>query len=286
MKRITLEQWIQEACTDADKGKDCSLLQLVYLKPGGVGHEDVHSKVIQGPQDFKSLGMFFTGKACVFAQDLPGMQSFKLLAYYGEQEPKASHTFTVFEGNVTAGDKAPWSKHEPTATGMQAQLMKHNETLMGQCVQLVQGLTAALLQRDMAHQQEKAEMTVILRDVLLNMKKEEREARMEQLRFQRETEERQMIGRAIPSMANYALGREVIPETYADSQIIESLALKITPDQLQMLQMSGMVTQEEMLLLTARFKKIRDEHDARRKALATAPPEDSAPIKELARAAE
>jgi hypothetical protein len=286
MKRITLEQWITEACQDADKGKDCSLLQLVYLKPGGVGHEDVHSKVIQGPQDFKSLGMFFTGKACVFAQDLPGMQSFKLLAYYGEQEPKASHTFTVFEGNVTAGDKAPWSKHEPTAQGMQAQLMKHNETLMGQCVQLVQGLTAALLQRDMAHQQEKAEMTVILRDVILNMKKEDREAKLEQLKFQRESEERAMVARLLPSMVNYATGRELVPENLADTQIIEALALRIKPEQLQMLQASGLVTPEQLLLLTARFKKIRDEHEAKQKAFATAPPEDSGPVKELANAAE
>jgi hypothetical protein len=273
-KRITLEQWISEACQDPDKGKDCSLLQLVYLKPGGVGHEEVHSKVIQGPQDFKALGMFFTGKACVFAQDMPGMQSFKLLAYYGEQEPKASHTFTVFEGNVTAGDRAPWSKHEPTATGMQAQLMKHNETLMGQCVMLVQGLTAALMQRDVAHQQEKAEMTVIMRDVLLNMRKEDHASRMEQLKFQRESEERAMMAKLLPSVANYITGSELVPQSLADSQLIDNLALRITPEKLQLLQQVGIVSQEEMLLLTARFTKAREEHEKKKKALATAPAED------------
>jgi hypothetical protein len=275
--RVTVEQWITEALRDPDKGKDCSGLALVHLKAGGVGQEEVHAKPISGPQDFRALAQFFIAKACGHAQDLPGQQFYKLLAFYGSQEPQASFTFAVFEGNLAAGDKTPWSKHDPSQTGLLAQLMKHNETLMGFAVQVVQGVAAGSFQRDIAHQQEKAEMTVILRDVLLNMKKEEREARMEQLKFERESAERQMLGRALPSMLNYATGREIIPESHADSQIIESLGLRVTPEHLQLMVGMKMITQEESLLLAARFTKIREEHEKKQAALRQAPSEDFPP---------
>jgi hypothetical protein len=83
-----------------------------------------------------------------------------------------------------------------------------------------------------------------------------------------------MIGRAMPSMLNYITGREVVPEAHADSQIIESLALKVTPQHLQLLVGSGMVTQEEAMLLAARFSKVKEEAEKRKAALHVIPPED------------
>jgi hypothetical protein len=273
MKRITLEDWITEALSDADKGAPCSVLSLIYLK--GIGTEEVHSKVIEATANMRGLAEFFTNKACAYAQDLPGVQSFRLEARYGKAEAQASHTFTVFEGQVTAGNLTPWSKHEPTGNGLLAQLMKHNEQIMGQYSTLVQGFVGMLMSDHVEHNKEKAEMHVILRDVLLNMKKEEHANRIEQLKFQRESEERAMFGRALPGMMNYVTGREIVPESHVDSQLVEAMALKFSPQDLQMLVALGKISQQEALVLSQRFSKIREEAEKRQKALAAAPSEET-----------
>ena len=275
-RRITLEQWIAETLADADKGKPCSALSLVHARSMGTGTEEVHTKEIVGATvSSKQLAAFFENKACAYAQDLTGVQVFRLLAFYGANEPQATHTFTVFEGAITAGEQAPWSKHEPTQTGLLAQLMKHNENVMGNYTQVVQGMMGMLMSRDLEHQKEKMEMNVIMRDVLLNLRKEDHAMALEQKKFARETEERLMFAKALPSLMNYVAGRDVIPENHADSQLIEAIALKIEPKQLQMLSQMGIFSQEQILILTNRFAKIRDEYQKRQTALATVPPEDS-----------
>ena len=273
--RITLEEWIKEALADPDKGAPCSGLALVHLKQG-LGTEEVHTKEMSGTSiSVAQLAEFFQNKACYFAQDMPGLQSFRLQAFYGSNEPKASHTFTVFEGNMTGGELVPWSKHEPTPQGLLAQLMKHNEALSGDMRLTTQGMIGMLMQSFVEHNKEKAEMHGILRDVLLNLRKEEHAMRMEQLRFQRESEERQMLGRLAPSFVNYLTGKEVISENHADSQLIEQFALKVEPQHLQMMIGMGLVTNEQAMLLANRFTKIREEHTKRQQVLVTVPPEDS-----------
>lgn len=273
--RITLEDWIKEALADADKGAPCSGLALVHLKQG-LGTEEVHTKELAGTSvSVAQLAEFFQNKACYFAQDMPGLQSFRLQAFYGTAEPRASHTFTVFEGNMTGGEQVPWSKHEPTPQGLLAQLMKHNEALSGDMRMTTQGMIGMLMQSFVEHNKEKAEMHGILRDVLLNLRKEEHAMRMEQLRFQRESEERKMLGQLAPSFVNYLTGKEVISENHADSQLIEAFALKCEPQHLQMMVGMGLVSNEQAMLLANRFTKIKEEHTKRQQALATVPPEDS-----------
>ncbi len=83
-----------------------------------------------------------------------------------------------------------------------------------------------------------------------------------------------MFAKALPSLINYVSGREVMPESHADSQLIEAIALKIKPDQLQMLGQMGIFSPEQILVLTNRFTKVREEYEKRQTALATVPPED------------
>ncbi len=273
--RISIEDWIKDALGDPDKGAPCSGIALVHLKQG-VGTEEVHTKQITGTtESVAQLAEFFQNKACYFAQDMTGVQSFKLLAFYGGTEPRASHTFTVFEGDMTGGEQIPWSKHEPTPQGLLAQLMKHNEFLSQDNRQATQGMLSMLMGAFVEHGKEKAEMHGILRDVLLNLRKEEHTMRMEQLRYQRETDERAALAKLAPSFVNYLTGKEIITEAHADSQLIEGFALKAEPQHLQMMVGMGLVTQEQAMLLASRFTKIKEEHAKRQQALASVPPEDS-----------
>lgn len=271
-RRITIQDWITDALQDADKGAPCSHLGLFHIR--GMGVDEVHTKPLQGPQDYKKLADFFTAKACAYAQDMTGIQSFRLQAFYGTNEPRNTHTFTVVDGQLTAGENVAYSKFEPTPTGLLGQLMKSLENTNGQMMQFTQGMVGMLMQSFSEHQKEKAEMHMIMRDVLLSQRKEAHDMQMSQLKFQRESEERQMIGRMLPSAVNYLTGKEVLPDALGDSLIVEQMALKFTPNDLQMLVSLGKISQEQAMMLAARFTKIREEHEKRQKSLATAPAED------------
>lgn len=273
-KRITLEQWITEALNDADKGKPCSALSLVHLK-GGVGTEEVHTKQIEGTTaNFRGLAEFFQNKATAYAQDMTGVQSFRLLAFYGASEPQAAHTFTVFEGALTAGETAPWSKHEPTGAGLLAQLMKHNESLSHDFRTFCQGVMGMLVQQASEHTKEKAEMNILMRDVLLNMRKENHQMELEQLKFKRESAEREMLAKALPGLVNAFTGTEIMPSSMVDTQIIEGMALKVGPDDLKMMVMAGKLTQQEALVIAQRFAAIREETEKKKAAIRLVPSED------------
>src|SRR5271157_2018713 len=147
-KRITIEQWITEALSDGDKGKPCSALSLVHIK--GVGQEEVHTKQFTAPVQPKQLAEFFIDRATGFAQDLSGLQTFRLLAFYGSAEPQAALPFTVADGELTGGGESPFAKNEPTQVGLLGQLMKHNEQVMGAMLDL----TKSLAVQSIAHEAE------------------------------------------------------------------------------------------------------------------------------------
>ncbi len=273
-KRITLEHWITEALGDADKGKPCSAIGLVHLK-SGIGTEEVHTKPIEGTNaNFRALADFFMNKATAYAQDMPGIQTFRLVAFYGSNEPQAAHTFTVFEGSLTAGVHAPWSKHEPTPSGHLALAMKHNEWLQQDYRNLVQGVMGMMLQERTEHAKERAEMNMVMRDVLLNLRKEDHAMQLERQRYIRESEERAMIGKALPGLINAFTNSEIMPSTLVDTQIIEGMAMKVGPEDLKLLVMTGKLTQQEALVVAQRFAAIREEAEKKKLAVQAAPSED------------
>lgn len=275
-RRITLEQWIKEACEDADKGKPCSMISLVHVKSIGSGTEEVHSKPLDSKtQSFSALAKLFENKACGFAQDMAGLQIFRLQAFYGSNEPQASHTFTVFEGNLTAGDAVPFAKHEPSVTGIVAQQMKHIEVLMADNRQIVQGVLGMLMTERVEVQKERMEMNLLMRDVLLNLRKEAHAEGMEKLKYARESEERAAFAKLIPGMVNSLTGSEIIPQAAADSALLDAIALKATPQHLQMLVATGVISQEQMVVLAQRFQKTREEAEKRSALLKTLPAEES-----------
>jgi len=271
---VTIEQWIAQALTDPDKGKACTALSLVYVKTTGVGQEEVHTKNLQGAtHNARELADLFISRATGFAQDLPGLQNFRLLAFYGSPEPQAAFPFTVADGDLTAGE-VPYSRHEPTNTGQLAQLMKHNEALMSMLMQVVQTIAVQSVQREEQLRRDVRDADMIVRDVIMNMHKQNHEARMAELAFARTTEERRMLAKVMPSLANYLAGREVIPEAVGDSALIDALAAKVKPQHIQMLIGAGIIDEQTAAVLVARFNRALEERKKEQEALQRIPPEE------------
>ena len=273
-KRVTVEQWITAALADEDKGAPCSAISLVYLK--GVGQEEIHTKELKGPQNPRAISEFFIERACGYAQDLAGIQTFKLLAFYGKPEPQSSFPFTVADGNLTIGDNSSYSKHEPTPTGLLGQLMKHNETVM----QMNTALVTAIITDGLAVRKELAEATMLVRDAVMSMTTAGHTHQMQVLQFQRETTERTMFAKALPAMLNHLTGREIVPDNFAMAEALEGMAERIGPNDLQVLVQMGKVTPQEAQALAAHFAKIKAEKDAAKQLLTKIPQEES-PLTQL-----
>jgi hypothetical protein len=272
-KRITIEQWISDGLSDGEKGKPCSAFSLVHIK--GVGQEEVYTKQITAPVQPKQLAEFFIDRATGFAQDLPGMQTFRMLAFYGSSEPQAALPFTVADGELTGGGESPFAKHEPTQAGLLGQLMKHNEQVMGMMVDLTKSLAVQSIAHEAEMRKEVNDAQMIVRDVIMNMRKEAHEMRMSELAFARSTEDRRLLGKALPTIINQLSGREVIPEAHADSELLDAIAAKIKPHMLQQLIALGILDTNEAALLTARFARATEERRKEIEALKTVPPEET-----------
>jgi hypothetical protein len=281
-RRVTVEQWLNEALADEDKDGPCTTISLMYVKPGG-NLEEIHSKVLKQGQTYstKQLGDFFMNKSCAYAQDLPGIQTFKMLAFYnGREQPQASFPFTIVDGEMTGGGETAFARHEPSEKGLLAQLMKHNEQMSGILVQITQSTLVQSAVREQGLRAEVAEAQTIVRDVIMNMTKEHQAHELAKLQYIRETEERRMLGKALPAAINHLTGREVIPQGHADSEILDAMAEKVKPEHLTLLVGMKILTQEQATLLAARFTKTLEERQKEQALLKDIPGEDKKPAGE------
>src|SRR5690242_7931746 len=137
-KRQTVDQWVTSVIGEVVDGKGCSAIALLHLKGVGGATEEVTTKPVEGTVNAKELADHMIGRAEGFSQDLAGLQTFKLIAFYGSNEPHNPFHFTVSDGSVMSRSETMMSAHEPTPTGLLGQLMKNNEFLARQNADLVQ----------------------------------------------------------------------------------------------------------------------------------------------------
>jgi hypothetical protein len=292
-KRQSVDQWVQSVISEEVSGKKCSAIALLHLKGVGGATEEITTKPIEGTIDVAEVANFLVGRAEGFSQDLPGLQTFKLIAFYGTNEPHNPFHFTTSDGNVTSRTEIMTSAHEPTPTGFLGQIMKHNEALMSQNNQLVtanmtmaNGVLAmcfgpqGVIQASIRAQLETVE---IVKDVNLNMFEKRKEMTIMEHKAAQDLQMRKALIDVFPHIINRFTGREVFDESANRAKAFEALALKFTPKDIEFLVSIGKLSQEEGLILSAQCASIAEEKRKEAEALKTVPGEDSPsqPIKAL-----
>lgn len=277
-RRITLEDWISEALSDDTRGAPCDLFILVHLRMNGVGEEEVAHRSLKGPQGnivpvkAGDLANFFTNKACHFAQDMQGIQTFALKAHYNASEAKARHQFTVADGELTAGGELPYSRFEATEKGLMGQMMKSLDTKDAMIIDLVKTIAVTSVQEIQRMRADQRESDIVMRDMLLNLRKEGHEMQLAQMQFQRTSSEREQLLRLLPGGINMALGREVFDSESADSMILDALAEKSSVQDLEMLMSLGKLTKAQAAFILDRKIKLDEKRRKEAQALQNAPP--------------
>jgi hypothetical protein len=282
----TLELWIKEALSDDEKDGLCTALGLVYRKPEG-GTKEIHTVKLTGKTwEPKNLADLFTGKAETFAQDLPGRQTFEILAFYGgRREAEAQHPFGVQDGEISAGGAGRSIKETPDNVGLTAQLMRHlerkDEALQG----IIAGFSAVTLQmhqrtieREEKMRDEVNEAYTIVREMIMDRKKADFDMEMAKLKYQRDSVNQERLMKQAPGLINVAAGREVFPQSTADTALMDALALRFTPEHVDAMVAMGMMTAEESGPLKLRIAQAHEQAKKLEDATKQLPPAHGEPL--------
>ncbi len=287
MARQTLEGWLLEAMTDEEKGVDpntkepvkcyrLALMHVIGLNLEEVHHIDLGAKVWT-PQDLDKL---FGGRADVRAQDLPGTQTFKMLAFYGTSpEPQAAYIF-VRQGQQ---DSPGIMSEGPTGQGMIQQGMRHLEnrivqadkvqqlafTNLAQSTDAWRGVAQMMASELLTMRKENNEVMTLFKQMTIEKVAADHQNKMAQLEFERKTGERKKLMTFLPVLANTVAGREVFPQSTADSAILDTLIDNFGVEKIGML--AGLLPPEVMGPLAARAeKRLKEQRELREQAEAIA----------------
>lgn len=253
MAKQSLESWIQEAMTDTEKEKPISRLALVHLAGG---ENEVHSvgfgSKAWSPAD---LSYLFRHKAESYSQELAGVQTFALLAFYGSNEVQARHPFVVagasdFQLTTENADDKGMKQQGMRHLEVQAQMYtRGNAHLLDKLLELTNTLTRNALE----DRKENRELIGILKDVVLTQASSNHERKLKELEYERSTKERERWIGFLPGLVNNVLGREVFPQNVEDTAHLQAIADAMSEEDLKRL--SGKVKPEQLGPLANRFKK-------------------------------
>jgi len=223
----------------------------------GTQQKEIHSTKFSGGKTWteQELASMFRGKAEAYSQDLPGIQTFQLLGFYGGRNiPEAYQPFTCTPNNEPGG----LGTESPTDTGRTQQMMRQWDSLFSQVFRRQQTLDEysnriISQQADtitkLAH--ENRDMFGIFKEMLMEKALNDHTRKMEQLNFERSTIERKKWISFMPALVNTVLGREVFPQGLADTALVESIADSISEEDI--MKLASVVKPELMGPLAARM---------------------------------
>lgn len=278
MAKVTLEQWIGSALQDPDKLKSdgsiapCVGLSLVHMQ--GQSEREIHAVKFAGRQVSEiSLAKLIEGKCKADCQNIPGVQQYCLYMFYeGSIEPQARFPlqYCTEEGFAYKG----LGTEGPTKEGQIMQGMRLTEAIVqGTFRTLTQILTTSAQQNEQLANElrvergESREMFLMLRDMLKQQVELEHEKRMAEMKMQQGLADRQALMRLAPALINTIVGKEVFPHGMADESIIEAVAEKLTPADMEKL-MSLDLPPLVMGPILSRIADIREKSEKDKERLA------------------
>lgn len=266
MAKQTLDQWIREALLDTDKDGKCSAMTLVHLVAGN-SEREIHSvKFGPKPWEPKHLADLFRGKAENYASELTGIQSFCVLAFYGERnEPQARKPMMIKGDTMHDG----LATEPPTKEGQIMQGMRHLEAAMqlalGQTGRLFDASAktlATVLEHNGRLLAENRDAFEIVKEMMIKQIEGNHTHKMAEMTYQRKTEERSKILGMAPALVNSLMGREIFPQASADTALLDTLMDEVDDNAIQML--ATVLKPEVMGALSTRMAKRMKERRAKR----------------------
>lgn len=278
--RKTLDSWISDALSDTDKTDEdgnirpIAAMVLVHMV-GGAQSKEIHSVRFGKNKSYPAsdLAALFRGKAEAYSQELPGVQTFQLLALYqGASEPEAFQPFIV---SGSSPDNHGLGSEAPNETGQKQQMMRWNDNILSQAYRHQEHLNAATARiievqnvminnlgaRLVELQHENVEAVGIVKDLMVEQATKHQENEMQRLEYERKTKEREQYLKLLPALVNGLTGREIFPIATQDTAIIETIAENMKEEDIMKVaellppHISGMLFQRFSSVIEKRMKE-------------------------------
>lgn len=256
----TLGSWITEAMVDEDKGAMIRGFTVVHCY--GESEREIHTVVFGDRQyDPNDLAKMLRHKADTFCQELSGVQSCAVLAFYGNsKEPEARYNFKISGLTAHDGD----GTEAPDGKGLTQQGMRHLEVatqmMLRQTAIVMDAaneMNSRLMKRLETAEEENREAYMIVKELVLEKNNNHHKLVMEQKAFDRSSKEREKWLAFAPTLINTILNREVFPQSVADSSLIDAVADALSPADIQ--KIAGVLPPTLWGPLAARFEKVIKE---------------------------
>jgi hypothetical protein len=226
MAKVALSTWIASALTDPHKTGKCVGLTLVH-RVGSSDNEIYSIQLGESQWDPQNLANIFKAKADVASQELHGSQLFWLLAFYaGSPEPQARFGIRCQGG----ADQEQDVTEDATPRGQHQQVMRVAESIMQAGIRQNQflfekqneliGMLSTQLRATMS---ENAEAVNLVKKIILDGARDKHEYEMAQIKAKGDLAMQQKLLSLGPALINAMSGREVFPQSTADSSTMEAL---------------------------------------------------------------
>jgi hypothetical protein len=261
-KKQGLSAWIKEALSDPDKDVACSSIALVHR--GGGGYErEIHGVKITTEKQHKpeDLADLFHHKALGYSQELPGVQMFCLLAFYGTKEPLASHPFRISGETEYSSGGNGWATEGPTDSGLRQQNMRHTEALVQGAFRMNSQAFSILLEQSQMLSRNNVQLMEENRMAFESMKNMTASVIQEQFRAKEQElelkEKYTVFSKAmqyLPQLANSISGHKLFPDSVIDESVLETIASSLDEEKLK--QLTSIFPPEVMGPLASRLQSI------------------------------
>lgn len=270
--RKNLRQFITECLLVSDKQdlygvKKCTGFSLVHMRGG----QEVELKTIKiGSRQWepKDLAELFESTAETFAGGVPGTQQFQVMAFYDDNErPQSFYPFR----KTCDPEHDGITTEPPTPTGQLSQMMRHLEAKERMTSQYTVSIFSILertvkvqADRIAALEKEQFDAVDLAKEMILKSASENHGREMELLKAKQSAGDREKVLALLPAVVNRVTGKEIFPQSTADSALFENLAGSLTEKQVQ--QLSSILTPEQWGLVAARLVDVVDKKIAKEEA--------------------
>lgn len=274
--KVTLEDWLTAANRDAEHGVLTAVRcnHVIVSESGQMerGDEIVGRIFAQGKAwSAKEEAALILGKCQIYAQELRGVQTFKLFAYYGQEEPKAFHYVTATGRTRAAmGETEDASPRGQTSQGMRMADLVVNKAfaMIDRNWQVTEHLMSVLERERNYYHGQFREAEGLVHEFLREKIEQSGADKMKALEFERASGERMKFLTMLPAFLRHLTGdKNIVPEDLANTSILETAALVIRKmsknEQLDTMTKLAGVSPELAMVLGGRIQEItqRQERD-------------------------
>ena len=237
--KIALGEWLAQAVSDPDKEGGCIAFVMHHTLAGGKRGDFVHKTARgSGEWDLKKVEEVLDAKARMFVQEKPGRQVFRVYPFYGPGAGAASGTKEAGEAGYFEFSRERQEEgvggltEEPDVRGQTSQQMRHNEALgalyisgMNQLMGHVLEHNRQLAEEAMHLRRDNAQNFETMKGMVLQVESHAHEMRMREMEFDRTSVFYKKAMEVAGPILNTVTGREIVPQSFADSQLLEAVIL-------------------------------------------------------------